>query len=144
MTQANSILEEVKRELDHDLELGLALSKAEGNLRFLAEQSNQENWKGSVTEGMAILDALNAVQKARKEWQEIIFAKRLKKVLKAKGLGVCVLKGFPVCSSARKLVWHSDWSILKKILPLIGLPWLLKSRNACRFWYERPNHSRNG
>jgi glycosyltransferase involved in cell wall biosynthesis len=76
--------------------------------------------------------------------EEIIFAKRLKKVLKAKGLGVCVLKGFPVCSSARKLVWHSDWSILKKILPLIGLPWLLKSRNACRFWYERPNHSRNG
>lgn len=76
MTQENSILEEVKRELDRDLELGLALSKAEGNLSFLAEKSNEANWPGSITEGMAILDSLHAVQKARKEWQEIIFAKR--------------------------------------------------------------------
>ena len=76
--------------------------------------------------------------------EEIIFAKRLKKVLKDDGLGVCVLKDFHVCSSARKLVWHSDWSILNKILPLVGLPWLLKSRKACRFWYERPSRSRNG
>ena len=74
--QKQTIVEEVKRELDRDLELGLALSKAEGNLRFLAEQSNQENWKGSITQGMAILDALHAVQKARKEWQEILHSKR--------------------------------------------------------------------
>ena len=76
--------------------------------------------------------------------EEIIFSKRLKRVLKPEGLGVFVLTDLPVCSSARKLVWHSDWSILKKILPLVGLPWLLKSRKACRFWYERPKYKRNG
>ena len=76
--------------------------------------------------------------------EEIIFSKRLKRVLKPEGLGVFVLTDLPVCSSARKLVWHSDWSILKKILPLVGLPWLLKSRKACRFWYERPKSTRNG
>lgn len=76
MTERDTIVKEVKRELDRDLELGLALSKAEGNLSFLVEKSNEANWSGSITEGMAILDSLHAVQKARKEWQEIIFAKR--------------------------------------------------------------------
>ena len=71
----NQTLEQVKKELNRELDLGLALSKAEGNLNFLAGESQQENWQGSITQGMAILDALNAVQVARKAWQEIIHAK---------------------------------------------------------------------
>jgi hypothetical protein len=69
-------LKELKYDLDRDLDLGLALSKAEGNLNFLAGESQQENWQSSITQGMAILDALEAVQVARKNWQEIIREKR--------------------------------------------------------------------
>jgi hypothetical protein len=69
-------IEEVRKELNRDLDLGLALSKAEGNLNFLAAESNQENWQSSMTQGIAILDALEAVQVARKAWQEIITEKR--------------------------------------------------------------------
>ena len=69
-------LEQVKKEINRDLDLGLALSKAEGNLNFLAGESQQENWQSSITQGMAILDALEAVQVARKAWQEIIQEKR--------------------------------------------------------------------
>jgi hypothetical protein len=72
----NNKVEEVRKELNRDLDLGLALAKAEGNLNFLAEQSNKENWQPSITQGMAILDALEAVQVARKAWQEIITEKR--------------------------------------------------------------------
>lgn len=70
-------LEQVKKELNRELDLGLALSKAEGNLNFLAGQSH-ENKLGlnAVTQDMAILDALHAVQVARKAWQEIIQEKR--------------------------------------------------------------------
>jgi hypothetical protein len=71
-----NIIEETRKELNLDLDLGLALGKAEGNLNFLAEQSNKENWQGSITQGMAILDALEAVQVARKAWQKIITEKR--------------------------------------------------------------------
>jgi len=71
-----NIIEETRKELNLDLDLGLALGKAEGNLNFLAEQSNKENWQSSITEGMAILDALEAVQVARKAWQKIITEKR--------------------------------------------------------------------
>lgn len=70
--------------------------------------------------------------------EEIIFNKRLKNTCREEGLKIAILQGFPVCSSARKLEWHNDWSILTKVLPLVGLPWLLKSRKSCQFWYERP------
>tara|TARA_B110000495_G_scaffold13949_1_gene10084 strand:- start:1235 stop:1465 length:231 start_codon:yes stop_codon:yes gene_type:complete len=67
----NKTLEEVKRELDLDLDLGLALAEAEGNLNHLARESGKADWEGSITQGMTILDALNAVQKARKSFQQI-------------------------------------------------------------------------
>tara|TARA_R110000744_G_scaffold343935_1_gene449174 strand:- start:951 stop:1181 length:231 start_codon:yes stop_codon:yes gene_type:complete len=67
----NKTLEEVKQELNLDLDLGLALAKAEGNLNHLARESNSSDWQGTITQGMTILDALNAVQKARRSFQEI-------------------------------------------------------------------------
>jgi predicted RNase H-like HicB family nuclease len=67
----NKTLEEVKHELDLDLDLGLALAEAEGNLNHLARESNSSDWQGTITQGITILDALNAVQKARKAFQEI-------------------------------------------------------------------------
>ena len=69
-------MKQTLKEFDRDLDLGLALSKAEGNLNFLAGESQQENWQSSITQGMAILDALEAVQVARQNWQEIIREKR--------------------------------------------------------------------
>ncbi len=72
-------IEQIRKEVNRDLDLGLALSKAEGNLNFLAGESSKEDWKSSMTQGMAILDALEAVQVARKAWQEIITEKRKKR-----------------------------------------------------------------
>ena len=69
-------IEEIRKDINRDLDLGLALSKAEGNLNFLAGESSKEDWQSSMTQGMAILDALEAVQVARKAWQEIITEKR--------------------------------------------------------------------
>lgn len=69
----NNTLTQTKPDRDIKLELGLALSKAEGNLNFLAGQSQQENWQSSMTQGMAIMDALHAVQQARKAWQDILY-----------------------------------------------------------------------
>ena len=72
-------IEQIRKDINRDLDLGLALSKAEGNLNFLAGESSKEDWQSSMTQGMAILDALEAVQVARKAWQEIIFEKRKKR-----------------------------------------------------------------
>ena len=73
-------LENVRKEMNRELDLGLALSKAEGNLNFLANQSNHnKDSKIGITEGMAIMDALHAVQVARKAWQDIAYLKRQNK-----------------------------------------------------------------
>ena len=72
MIQNDNTLTQVKKQLDSKLNLGLALSKAEGNLNFLAEQSNSNDSKIGITEGVAIMDALHAVQQARKAWQDIL------------------------------------------------------------------------
>ena len=66
-----NIIEQTKYELNLYLDLGLALAKAELNLNELARQSNSSDWKGTITQGIEILDALNAVQKAKKAFEEI-------------------------------------------------------------------------
>lgn len=48
------------------LECSLAMSKAEGNLKFLA-QANM----ATFTQGEAVIDALNALQQARKEFDKV-------------------------------------------------------------------------
>lgn len=63
---------EVRKKLDTELDLGLSLSKALGNLRHLARESNSPEWKGTMTQGMAIMDALHAVELAVKSRQKLI------------------------------------------------------------------------
>ena len=75
MTDNNTISIEDRKQLDRELNLGLGISKALGNLRFLADQLDSEHSKIGITEGMAIMDALHAVQVARKAWQDMSYAK---------------------------------------------------------------------
>lgn len=74
----NSMNESSKMDFP-ELDLGLALSKAEGNLNFLAESTNTEGDQTlSITQGMAILEALHAVQEARKKLQAVLHEQRKK------------------------------------------------------------------
>ena len=43
------------------------LAEAEGNLNHLARESNSSDWQGTITQGMAIIGALKAVQKANEK-----------------------------------------------------------------------------
>lgn len=71
----NNIAIETRKQLDRELNLGLGISKALGDLRFLAEKVNDKESNFSITEGMAVMDALHAVQQAQKAWQDIAHAK---------------------------------------------------------------------
>ena len=53
------------------IELGMSLARAEGNLSFLAEEEMK-----TFTQGEAVLDALHTIQKARKELQAILHKQR--------------------------------------------------------------------
>lgn len=67
----NNIVTETRKQLDRELNLGLGISKALGDLRFLAERVNGKDSSFGITEGMAVMDALHAVQQAQIAWQEI-------------------------------------------------------------------------
>ena len=65
--------EQLQQKLNAELDLGLSLSKALGNLRYLAESTNTEGDKTlHITQGISILDALNAVELAVKSRQKLI------------------------------------------------------------------------
>ena len=57
------------------MDLVQALAKAEGNLKFLAEVSSSSDWQASMTQGEAILNALEYVQEASKLNTEIRYSK---------------------------------------------------------------------
>lgn len=61
--------EQIQKELNLKIDLGMGLAKAEGNLNHLARESNSANWQGTFSQAEAIMDALNAVQVARKALQ---------------------------------------------------------------------------
>jgi hypothetical protein len=74
----NNIVTETRKQLDRELNLGLGISKALGDLRFLAERVNGKDSSFGITEGMAVMDALHAVQQAQIAWQEISCNKLVK------------------------------------------------------------------
>lgn len=70
--------------------------------------------------------------------EEIVLSRKLKKESRKNGKKAIIISYPPVISSARKLAWYSDLAILRLVLPLIGMPFFLRSQKACRFWYDRP------
>ena len=66
---------EPSKKTKKEMDLVKALAKAEGNLKFLAEVSSSSDWQGSMTQGEAILNALNFVQEASQLNTEIRYSK---------------------------------------------------------------------
>lgn len=70
--------------------------------------------------------------------EEIVLSRKLKREARKNGKNIMIISDPPVISSARKLVWYNDLAILRMVLPLVGMPFFLRSQRACRFWYDRP------
>ena len=77
LTEREKILSMTKlgNRASKQLDIVQLLSKAQGNLQFLAEVSSSSDWQGSITQGQAILDALNFVQQAANLHTEIRYSK---------------------------------------------------------------------
>ncbi len=71
--------------------------------------------------------------------EEIIFSRRYKKWCRKRGLRFEILSDHPVITSARKLEWHSTFTLVRGFLVFLFCPFLVRSRFFCRFWYERPS-----
>lgn len=70
--------------------------------------------------------------------EEIRLSHRLKREGRRRGMRFTVLTDAPVRTSARKLRWHSGPRIVAYSLFLCLMPFALRSRRLCGFWYQRP------
>jgi len=70
--------------------------------------------------------------------EEVRFSRLIKKWGKSNGLGFVILDDVPALTSARKLNWYSGPQILGWIALMTLMPFSVRSRKLCRFWYDRP------
>jgi glycosyltransferase involved in cell wall biosynthesis len=69
--------------------------------------------------------------------EEIAFSRALRLWGRTRGLAFVVLP-IPFDTSMRKLRWYGPLRRLAMTLPLLLMPWRLRSRDRCAVWYDRP------
>ena len=69
--------------------------------------------------------------------EEIWFSRALKKWGKVRGMKMIILNE-SVETSLRKVEWFTSWQLFKQMAPFGLNPFRLKKRDACTFWYKRP------
>ena len=70
--------------------------------------------------------------------EEVRFSRLIKKWGKSNGLDFVILNKAPVLTSARKLKWYNGHQILGWITLMMLMPFAVRSRKLCGFWYDRP------
>ena len=69
--------------------------------------------------------------------EEIAFSRSLRRWGRARGMSFRVLPQ-AIDTSMRKVRWYGPLQMLGMMLPLVLMPWRLRSRRHCAVWYERP------
>ena len=70
--------------------------------------------------------------------EELWFSRALRRWGKRRGLRFRILPE-QVDTSMRKLVWFTPWQLIWGMLGFLLFPWRLRRREACEFWYRRPD-----
>ncbi|MBE0584366.1 MAG: glycosyltransferase [Desulfofustis sp.] len=71
--------------------------------------------------------------------EEVLLSRQLRKWGRARGQRFTIITEPPAVTSARKLRWYSDLQIIGWILFMAFMPFAVRSRRLCGFWYKRPN-----
>ena len=70
--------------------------------------------------------------------EEIFFSRAVKRLCRKKGISFEIVSDYPVITSSRKLLWHSNLRITANLLLLLFFPFAVRFRSLCGFWYHRP------
>jgi glycosyltransferase involved in cell wall biosynthesis len=69
--------------------------------------------------------------------EEITFSRLLRRWGRERGMSFRVLPQ-SIDTSMRKTRWYGPWRLAGKMLPLLFMPWRVRSRQHCGTWYDRP------
>jgi glycosyltransferase involved in cell wall biosynthesis len=67
--------------------------------------------------------------------EDLALSKELKRWGRSRGMRFAVLKT-PALTSARRITGKGSWFIISKMLPLLLMPWRLRSKTHCAHWYD--------
>jgi glycosyltransferase involved in cell wall biosynthesis len=70
--------------------------------------------------------------------EELRLSHLLRKWSRARGQSFTILTDPPAATSARKLHWYTSPAILGLILLMVCMPFAVRSRRLCGYWYNRP------
>jgi glycosyltransferase involved in cell wall biosynthesis len=70
--------------------------------------------------------------------EEIWFSRALRRWGKKQCLEFCIIEKYAAVSSGRKLQWFSTWQQLGLLLMCLFLPFFVRFKKLCSFWYTRP------
>ena len=72
--------------------------------------------------------------------EELWFSRAVKRWGGDRSLDFVILESPPVITSARKMEWYSQGTLLATALLLFVFPFAVRSRALCWLWYRRPNN----
>jgi glycosyltransferase involved in cell wall biosynthesis len=70
--------------------------------------------------------------------EELRLSRLLRKWGRTRGQSFTILTDSPATTSARKLHWYASPAILGLILLMVCMPFAVRSRRLCGYWYNRP------
>ncbi len=70
--------------------------------------------------------------------EEVLLSRHLRKCGRKRGQAFVIITDPPVTTSARKLRWYSNAQLIGWIVFMMLMPFAVRSRRLCRFWYQRP------
>ncbi len=83
-------------------------------------------------------DAVGGFDERLYAGEEVRLSRLLKRWGRSRRLDFVIFRDAPVETSARKLQWYSSAEVLGWVALMILLPFAVRSRRLCAFWYKRP------
>jgi glycosyltransferase involved in cell wall biosynthesis len=70
--------------------------------------------------------------------EEIWLSRKLRKLGRPQGKRFCIIHQHAAQSSGRKIVWYNTWQQIGMLLMVAFMPFFVRSRRFCGYWYKRP------
>lgn len=74
--------------------------------------------------------------------EEIWLSRKLGKLGRRQGKRFCIISRYVVHSSGRKIAWYNTWRQIGLLLMVAFMPFFVRYRRLCGYWYDRPQEKK--
>jgi glycosyltransferase involved in cell wall biosynthesis len=74
--------------------------------------------------------------------EEIWLSRKLGKLGRRQGKRFCIITRYVAYSSGRKIAWYNTWRQIGLLLMVTFMPFFVRYRRLCGYWYDRPREKK--